>query len=320
MLNLAKMKAVKKFKTLVERKRKRPSALVESVGRGVRALHPFSSSSEVVTAPPLYSSKGDSVFDLRDDDQAVTSEGVHPTEDVPLSSRTQDMHISHPAPPALDGAAERDLRIDPNTSAKDSGFQSPIPEIIQPEAHDKGHAHDPTDEEPLFLGIGTGGSSDSLETPHQELVAESPTAAEFSIYDTAYQQEVDRIRAAQGAAATVYLTRRVDGKKEYKADKHMIKAPLASELESKAHEGFKNLLDKAREQKPDSFKPDALKPEKIGTTGRSLSDIATKAMENTKSKGRELSDRGNAAFDNALQRAVEKRKERSDRKEAERDG
>jgi len=313
------MKAVKKFKTLVERKRKRPNALIESMGRGVRALHPFSSSSEVATPEPaLHTSKSVDMFDRQNIEQALAVEGVHHSIDVPLSSQAQNLHITKPAPLMADGAADRDVQLDPKVDSTEHTLQSSLPEIRQPEVHDKGHAHDPMDEEPLFLGIGIGGD-DTPEAPQQDFVAESPTAAEFSIYDTAYQQEVERIRAAQGAAATVYLTRRVDGKKEYRADNNMIKAPKGSEVEGKAREGFKTLLDKAREQKPDSLKPDLSRPEKVSAASRSLSDIATKAMENTKLKSRELSDRGNAALDNALQRAVDKRKERADRKEAERE-
>jgi len=314
------MKAVKKFKTLVERKRKRPGALIESVGRGVRALHPFSSSSDVATPEPaLHTSKSVDIFDRRNIEQALAAEGVHHHIDVPLSSQAQDLHITKPESPTVDEAAHGNAHADPKKQPAEPLLQNALPEIRHPEVHDKGHAHDPMDEEPLFLGIGIGGD-DSLEAPQQDFVAESPTAAEFSIYDTAYQQEVERIRAAQGAAATVYLTRRVDSKKEYKADDNMIKAPEGSEIEGKAREGFKNLLDKAREQKPDSLTPGLSRPDKIGGASRTLSDIATKAMENTKMKSRELSDRGNAALDNALQRAIEKRKERADRKEAEREG
>jgi len=314
------MKAVKKFKTLVERKRKTPNALIESVNRGVRALHPFSSGSDVpIPEPALHTSKSVDMFDRRNIEQALATEGVHHTIDVPFSSRSQDLHNNVPEHPVAEDAADRNSQIAPKVDPGERVLQSPLPEIRQPETHDKGHAHDPMDEEPLFLGIGAGGA-DSLETPQEDLVAESPSAAEFSIYDTAYQKEVERIRAAQGAAAKVYLTRRVDNKKEYKADDNMIKAPIGSEIEGKAREGFKTLLDKAREQKPDSLKPDSSRPDQVGPVSRSLSDIAVKAMENTKLKGRELSDRGNAALDNALQRAIEKRKERADRKEVEREG
>jgi len=103
------------------------------------------------------------------------------------------------------------------------------------------------DEEPHFLGIGTGG--DSLSPPLDEAVAESPTAAEYSIYDTAYQEEVERIRAAQGEEATIYLTRRVDSNKERKADENIVEVPGDEGVQRKGwpHEEFKNVPDEARE-------------------------------------------------------------------------
>ncbi len=51
---------------------------------------------------------------------------------------------------------------------------------------EKGHAHDPTDAEPLLLGIGLGGRDDfnRHETP-AEIVSDSPTAVDFNVYDKA---------------------------------------------------------------------------------------------------------------------------------------
>ncbi|KAE8388360.1 kinase-like domain-containing protein [Aspergillus alliaceus] len=105
----------------------------------------------------------------------------------------------------------------------------------------RGHARDPLEEEFPFLCIGpstytgspptdTGDSSmdyifdepDTLlsaepsEIDRYPIVSESPGAAEFDIYETAYRQEIERIRARslprQGTTPKVYLTRRVDGK------------------------------------------------------------------------------------------------------------
>ncbi|KAL4926088.1 putative calcium/calmodulin dependent protein kinase [Aspergillus undulatus] len=112
----------------------------------------------------------------------------------------------------------------------------------------RGHARDPLEEDCPFLYIGpstfTGtapidianaetppmilGSDDSTSTIPSEadlpaevdypMVSESPGAADFDIYETAYRQEVERIRQDKGTDSTeppmVYLTRRVDGKDE----------------------------------------------------------------------------------------------------------
>ncbi|RAL10094.1 putative calcium/calmodulin dependent protein kinase [Aspergillus homomorphus CBS 101889] len=117
----------------------------------------------------------------------------------------------------------------------------------------RGHARDPLDEEFPFLFIGpstyTGSPSDeerdggavgsisegpgnmvteepvgmdtNMETDMDAntaypIVSESPGAAEFDIYETAYRHEIERIRAQslprQGSEPKVYLTRRVEGK------------------------------------------------------------------------------------------------------------
>ncbi|KAL4805985.1 kinase-like domain-containing protein [Aspergillus unguis] len=110
----------------------------------------------------------------------------------------------------------------------------------------RGHARDPLEEECPFLSIGpstfTGSKpidinntepppmildsdpdhtalSSETDEPEYPMVSESPGAAEFDIYETAYRQEVERIRettrpqqAGVGAFPKVYLTRRVDGK------------------------------------------------------------------------------------------------------------
>ncbi|KAE8351690.1 kinase-like domain-containing protein [Aspergillus coremiiformis] len=105
----------------------------------------------------------------------------------------------------------------------------------------RGHARDPLEEEFPFLCIGpstyTGSPStdagdsnmdyifdepDSMlsaepsETDAHPVVSESPGAAEFDIYETAYRQEIERIRTRslprQGTTPKVYLTRRVEGK------------------------------------------------------------------------------------------------------------
>ncbi|KAL5334540.1 kinase-like domain-containing protein [Aspergillus crustosus] len=112
----------------------------------------------------------------------------------------------------------------------------------------RGHARDPLEENCPFLFIGpstfTGPAAieiNNTEPPprilgsnglvstipfeidsaelEQPAVSESPGAAEFDIYETAYRQEVERIRAdtepRQGTLPPkVYLTRRVDGKDE----------------------------------------------------------------------------------------------------------
>ncbi|KAJ5095098.1 hypothetical protein N7532_007389 [Penicillium argentinense] len=110
----------------------------------------------------------------------------------------------------------------------------------------RGHARDPLEEDWPYLFIGPStytGTSPQTETNTKEsllifaepetteddptqvsepmpIVSESPGAADFDIYETAYSQELERIKSnlltqtAPGAGPKVYLTRRVEGKDE----------------------------------------------------------------------------------------------------------
>jgi len=65
----------------------------------------------------------------------------------------------------------------------------------------------------LLLGIGTGGIDDfgADQTAPDDVVSDSPTAVDFSIYDCAFKEEVDRIKRSssrkRGPVGAVYLTR-----------------------------------------------------------------------------------------------------------------
>jgi hypothetical protein len=56
------------------------------------------------------------------------------------------------------------------------------------------------------LHVGPGEPDEGVA----HLISESPTGTDTPIYETAYREEVERIRRAQGRAATVFLTRRVE--------------------------------------------------------------------------------------------------------------
>jgi [calcium/calmodulin-dependent protein kinase] kinase len=83
----------------------------------------------------------------------------------------------------------------------------------------KGHAHNPL-EDTLFLNIGTG--EDYLPEPEDGcVVSESPSNVDMNVYETAYEEEVQRIIAQRrdqynanaNRRPTLYLTRRVENVK-----------------------------------------------------------------------------------------------------------
>ncbi|EEP79322.1 hypothetical protein UREG_04168 [Uncinocarpus reesii 1704] len=117
----------------------------------------------------------------------------------------------------------------------------------------RGHARDILEEDQPYLFIGPsrfhprfanelpGDSQDRPVTIHDEpmpidpfsppIVSESPSAADIDIYETAYKEEIERIRNRSRTSRTpppkVYLTRRVDGKQ----------STLAALLEQAKEEG-----------------------------------------------------------------------------------
>lgn len=288
------MKAVQKFKNKLDAKR--PAALSGVLGQGIRTL--TTTNLDGYAEPSLQRSKSADLEERRPVETALAAEGVHHDLDPPDGNQLRPMANRVDTSTTII-KSEQSNSTSPtpkkqSTEDVSSTTTPPIPIVHRQESGgEKGHAHDPLDEEPLFLGIGTGGLDDSsLSPPSPEIVAESPTAADFNIYDTAYQEEVDRIRAAQGHQATVYLTRRVDKKKEYKADENMLDAPSLEQIkESLPHQGFKGLLDKAREKSEEHGGHEDAKEmvrEKLAAVGGSsagtkFSDIASRAMENTRS-------------------------------------
>ena len=80
----------------------------------------------------------------------------------------------------------------------------------------KGHAHNPL-EDTLFLNIGTGEDCVS-ESEQACIVSESPSNVDMNVYETAYEEEVQRIIAQRkdqfaNRRPTLYLTRRVENVK-----------------------------------------------------------------------------------------------------------
>lgn len=165
------------------------------------------------------------------------------TKDAGSNQETSDTPISHPNTPISEaknpsGIQHQDVKLPVLIShhsdkADGSGVQaSPQSESC---LSGRGQAHDPMDEEPPWLGIGAG-DRESEGSPSSESIAESPTAAEFNIYEAAYQKEVELIREARGEGAKIYLTRRIENNAEYKPNETLDDPVPADEVEGQAHE------------------------------------------------------------------------------------
>jgi [calcium/calmodulin-dependent protein kinase] kinase len=121
-------------------------------------------------------------------------------------------------------------------------LHAPEPE----EEKTKGHAHDISDQEPLFLGIGTG-SRDAFVTDEKtpDVVSDSPTAVDFNVYDRAYEEAVnERMKQSQSSNPVMYLTKHIKEKEYFKKLENMVDEASVSLPPFKAAlENSKRLLD-----------------------------------------------------------------------------
>ncbi|KAL8843126.1 MAG: hypothetical protein Q9170_000256 [Blastenia crenularia] len=220
------MKAVKAFKRLLERRK--PGRMSSILGRDARLVQPPKSMlRDEEPAPRIRTTRSVDTSDRRPVEQALAAEGIHrdpevssPEKSVPddknaaittspenKSSPIQNHHdgVKSPTSPT----PKRDIHVQPKDHR---------PKPSTTDDHGKGHAHNPL-EDHLFLAVGPYGSDDPPDPP---AVSESPAAAETNIYETAYSEEIERIRSRSGTGTTLYLTRRVEKKEEFRDDENLI--------------------------------------------------------------------------------------------------
>lgn len=232
------------------------------LGRDARFVQP-PLSMDTPQKPSLYKSRSMDTHDRRNLEQALVTEGVHRELDVELDAappHRDDAAVafspSTPLKRNSDGAA-KSPELDPsspknpmrNLNARPQDHRPPTTSNTWPSEPSKdtqkGHAHNPL-EDHLFVGVGAGSDFD----PDPPCVSESPPAAEINIYETAYHEQVIQIRERQGRAATLFLTRRVDEKPEYKDDENMIGPIGGDEADDSAPKsGIAKLLSAARKKK-----------------------------------------------------------------------
>ena len=164
--------------------------------------------------------------DRRPVEQALAAEGVHRDIDLSEFKASPDQESAAAATSSRaripqPSEEEDDLKGPTSHSPKRNFHVQPKdhrPKRKSDDDHGKGHAHNPLDDH-LFLAVGPHGSDDPPDPP---AVSESPAAAETNIYETAYSEEIERIRSKSGTGTTLYLTRRVEEKTEFQDDKGLI--------------------------------------------------------------------------------------------------
>ncbi|KAJ0285005.1 hypothetical protein CBS470a_006596 [Colletotrichum nupharicola] len=96
-------------------------------------------------------------------------------------------------------------------------------------ATDKSDATEKAENEPLILGIGIGARDEfDKNEPSAGAVAESPTNVDFNIYDKAYEAEVERIMSKPKRQTTMYLTRFVKDREQFKEVANVIEGTSAA--------------------------------------------------------------------------------------------
>jgi [calcium/calmodulin-dependent protein kinase] kinase len=159
--------------------------------------------------------------------------------------------------------------------------------VRQQSVGEKGHAHDPTDVEPPFLGIGTGDHDAfaSGDIPTAEVLSDSPTAVHFNVYDRAFEEEVDKIKRStsrkgrQGTGTTLYLTKHLRDEKKFKTmdDPDIIWVGDGDEDDEDSGAGKSSAAEK--------FKL-------FASSGPSFADLVTGAVMDAKSKAQEVTGVG----------------------------
>lgn len=206
------MRAVHKFKSLTWNKR--PSLLSKLLGTESRIVHPPGQLHESV---PSKKSGAGHRFHLAhrsqssDLDNRVAIERSLITEGVSRVIDPNNMNIFR-----YDKAESSTMSSFSKTTNKKEDPAHTRSQTVEPDST----SHTPHEEKRFYLGVGAGLSRsehdigqatiDEVDLPFQEELSESPLAADFDIYSTAYADEVAKIHKNQGRDTKLYLTRRVD--------------------------------------------------------------------------------------------------------------
>lgn len=252
------MKAVKKFKKAIDHKR--PAIMDTILGKDTRMVQPPLSMSRPETPSPYRRPRSVDAHDRRPIEQALVTEGVHRDIDTDNHNRSipertdTSMAFSAAAPSRsstqaseqqapLHDSPRRDLRANPEEHTANAHRDHPMHAATAPipgEFKGKGQAHDPLSEH-LYLALGPGACS---RPPSPPAVSESPPAAETNIYEQAYDMEIRRLRSQPERNTTLFLTRRVEDKEEYRKDKDLVAGVRDDGSSTKS--GIARVLDQAR--------------------------------------------------------------------------
>jgi len=224
------MKAVKRFKQLLVRKR--PELMEGIFGRASKFVQP------PLSMNPMTRTKSDNTNNRKHTEQALTIEGAH--REIPISDDLERL-------PKEVQRSREPSQFDRFRSHTSHPEEAKIDHVES----GKGQAHDPL-EDTLLLGIGAGGDETLLDPGAFSAVSESPGAVEGNIYEMAYQEELEKILARQESRKpTIYLTRRVEHNKKLRALDHIADLPHAPSGLSSSF-GLRKLVEEAKARVDDA--------------------------------------------------------------------
>ncbi|KAI9711961.1 MAG: hypothetical protein M1828_001760 [Chrysothrix sp. TS-e1954] len=214
---MAVMKAVQKFKSLLDKDHR--GAFQSILGQASKFVRPPAAFSKSDDTGPRWSSVPQHIMsrDIKAARDVLVEQGDK--EGASLVSKLVDL------PEQLRNAVllsttEADVREE---RASEAPLESPdlmrtlrkvkSDPLSNAHPYAKGHAHNVL-EDYHYLKIGQGPTSEGSGTDGTDettyVVSESPPAADFNVFERAYNDDVKRITTMPTKSATVYLTRRVE--------------------------------------------------------------------------------------------------------------
>ena len=206
---MAVMKAAKRFKGLIERKR--PHFLEGILGSTARmVMPPLTMTRGEHHRLPHLTTKRRAATDkeLLQAQKALEAQGDSKSAELIAKLDSLPEKIKQAVVAPADDSPS--LPESPNTLRK---VQSDPPDPELAGERGRGHAHNPL-EDTIFLGVGSGsrqadGAAEDDGGFGDNSVCESPANDDINVFDTAYEEKVKDIHQNRGRSATVYLTRRV---------------------------------------------------------------------------------------------------------------
>lgn len=235
-LTQIQMKAVKHFKTLLSRKR---PELMEGTFSGSRLVAPPFTFRPVERVRKVQSLDGKNRTLT---ETVLATEGIHHgidvSEDLKCSPETLTTTKTKESP--VDDQGQSPQRKESEAQRKANADMAVHTTAMEKSMHAKGQAHDPLTET-LFLDIGAGSDSVHATSDGEHVLSESPGAVELNVYETAYQEEMQRILVRRGRTEpAIFLTRRVEGNKEIREHESVI--AFNRQADSKAMGGGTGIL------------------------------------------------------------------------------